>query len=94
MEMIVSLGAQTPGDRLGVIGKVVLGFLAVVLVLVIGALIGGLAAKLQGVLVAAGLLSLGIALVAWIFGASWAVPAATVGGACLFFALIGAMVSG
>jgi len=86
--------AQTPADRLGMVGKVLLGILAILLLFGIGAAIGGAAAKLQGLLVAAGILLLSTSLGGWIFGAGWAGSVAGAGAACLFFAVVGAMISG
>lgn len=80
--------------RLKTVGMVLLVVVVIIAVLVVGALVGGLAGRLKSYLVIAGLVLLAISLVAWVLEAQWAGQVAGVGGACLFLALIGAMVSG
>ncbi|WP_436535426.1 hypothetical protein [Actinoplanes sp. HUAS TT8] len=92
--LAILAATETTADRLGLVGKVVLGILFLLLVIIIGAAIGGLAVKLQGFLVAAGIVLLATSLGGWIFGAHWAQTVAGAGVGCLVFAVVGAMISG
>ena len=92
MDAICLLASETSTERLSTIRTVILGLLAVTVFIAIGAALGVLAAKLQGVLVVAGIVLFVVAIAAWVFDEKWAGSVAVAGGGCLLFALLGAAV--
>jgi hypothetical protein len=80
--VILATATDTTGDRLGLVGKILLAILGLILLCVVGAIAAGLC-------VVVGPALLVVAFFAWLFGASWAGEVAGAGAVCsvvgLFF---------
>jgi hypothetical protein len=73
--VILGTGTDTTGDRLGLVGKILLAILVLIL-------LGILATVAAALCIVVGPALLIIAFFAWLFGASWAGDVAIGGAAC------------